>query len=39
MSRPPQGFIQQLAGEAKVEGPLNFKTGTYTIMLAPKTAA
>lgn len=28
-------FISSLAGVAKVEGPLNFKSATYTIMLAP----
>ncbi|EFJ43570.1 hypothetical protein VOLCADRAFT_106738 [Volvox carteri f. nagariensis] len=28
-------FISELASVAKVEGPLNFKTGTYTIMLSP----
>eukprot|EP00798_Chlamydomonas_sp_ICE-L_P010452 gene10452-8407_t len=29
-------FIQQTSTAAKVEGPLNFKSGTYTIMLAPE---
>lgn len=33
--RVPQEFISSLAGVAKVEGPLNFKSATYTIMLAP----
>ncbi|PNW87768.1 hypothetical protein CHLRE_01g001550v5 [Chlamydomonas reinhardtii] len=32
------GFIAELASVAKVEGPLNFKTGTYTIMLQPTAA-
>ncbi|KAG2428827.1 hypothetical protein HYH02_014239 [Chlamydomonas schloesseri] len=33
------GFISELASVAKVEGPLNFKTGTYTIMLSPTAGA
>ncbi|MEW5310095.1 MAG: hypothetical protein WDW38_001925 [Sanguina aurantia] len=28
-------FIEGLGEAAKVDGPLNFKTGTYTVMLAP----
>lgn len=31
----PQRFIEGLGEAAKVDGPLNFKTGTYTVMLAP----
>lgn len=28
-------FVEDVSGVARVDGPLNFKTGTYTIMLVP----
>lgn len=40
-SAVPQGkefmlkFVEECASVGKVDGPLNFKTGTYTVMLAP----
>lgn len=32
---PLQKFIEELTEAAKVEGPLNFKSATYTVLMAP----